>query len=98
MAEFTVQETEGVRNIKLDIRDETVRAARGALSHMHGAIQFTPRLPNAADLLRTVMTEEVCIRPYFTGSGTMRKEYLHTESGRLGRAACPRWETVPPAQ
>ena len=71
MAEFTVQETEGVRNIKLDIRDETVRAARGALSHMHGAIQFTPRLPNAADLLRTVMTEEVCIRPYFTGSGTI---------------------------
>ena len=34
---------------------------------------------------------------YFTGSGTIRKEYLHTESGRLGRAACPRWETVPPA-
>ena len=71
MAEFTVQETEGVRNIKLDIRDETVRAARGALSHMHGAIQFTPRLPNAADLLRTVMTEEVCIRPFFTGTGTI---------------------------
>ena len=45
---------------------------------------------------RTLHERLVCT--YFTGSGTMRKEYLHTESGRLGRAACPRWETVPPAQ
>lgn len=45
---------------------------------------------------RTFHERLVCT--YFTGSGTIRKEYLHTESGRLGRAACPRWETVPPAQ
>lgn len=45
---------------------------------------------------RTLHERLVCT--YFTGSGTMRKEYLHTESGRLGRAACPRWQTVPPAQ
>jgi hypothetical protein len=45
---------------------------------------------------RTFHERLVCT--YFTGSGTMRKEYLHTESGRVGRAACPRWETVPPAQ
>lgn len=31
---------------------------------------------------------------YFTGSGTMRKEYLYVESDVIGRAACPRWETV----
>jgi len=35
---------------------------------------------------------------YFSGSGTFRKESLPTESGRLGRAACPRWESVPAAQ
>jgi len=45
---------------------------------------------------RTFHERLVC--SYFTGSGTMRKEYLYTESGRLGRAACPRWETVRPAQ
>jgi hypothetical protein len=44
---------------------------------------------------RGLVEKLVCT--YFTGSGTMRKEYLHTESGRIGRAACPRWETVPPA-
>jgi len=45
---------------------------------------------------RTFHERLVCT--YFTGSGTMRKEYLHTASGRLGRAACPRWETVSPAR
>ena len=45
---------------------------------------------------RTFHDRLVCT--YFTGSGTIRKEYPHTDSGRLGRAACPRWETVPPAQ
>ena len=45
---------------------------------------------------RGLLEKLVCT--YFTGSGTIRKEYLHTESGRIGRAACPRWETVPPAQ
>jgi len=45
---------------------------------------------------RTLHERLVCT--YFSGSGTIRKEYLHTESGRLGRAACPRWESVPPAQ
>ena len=34
---------------------------------------------------------------YFTGSGTMRKEYFYSETGTIGRAACPRWETVPAA-
>lgn len=34
---------------------------------------------------------------YYTGTGTMQRRYLHTESGQVGRAACPRWQTVPPA-
>jgi len=45
---------------------------------------------------RTLHERLVCT--YFTGSGTMRKEYLHTEGGTFGRAACPRWETVRPAE
>ena len=45
---------------------------------------------------RTLHEKLVCT--YFSGSGTIRKSYLYSESGRFGRAACPRWETVPPAQ
>ncbi len=45
---------------------------------------------------RTLYKRLACT--YFTGSGTLHKEYVYSESGRFGRAACPRWETVPPAQ
>jgi len=45
---------------------------------------------------RTLHRKLVCT--YFTGSGTMRKEYFYSSSGNFGRAACPRWETVPAAQ
>lgn len=40
----------------------------------------------------TLVDKLVC--SYFTGSGMIRKEYVHSESDRFGRAACPRWETV----
>ena len=36
MAEFTVREVEGMRQVRIDIRDETVRARRGAMSNMRG--------------------------------------------------------------
>ncbi len=72
MAEFTVEEVEGMRQVRLQIHDETVRAARGALSHMRGTIAFTPRLPGATDLFRSFFTEEVCIRPYYAGTGTIQ--------------------------
>jgi hypothetical protein len=45
---------------------------------------------------RTLHRKLVCT--YFTGSGTMRKEYFYSESGTIGRPACPRWETVPAAR
>ena len=35
---------------------------------------------------------------YFTGSGTMTKEYWYSKSDRFGRAACPRWEVVRDAE
>jgi hypothetical protein len=45
---------------------------------------------------RTLHRKLVCT--YFTGSGTLRKEYFYSSSGNFGRAACPRWETVPAAE
>jgi hypothetical protein len=32
MAEFSVREVEGMRQVRIDIQDETVRACRGAMS------------------------------------------------------------------
>jgi hypothetical protein len=45
---------------------------------------------------RTLHRRLVCT--YFTGSGNVRKEYLYSETGTIGRAVCPRWYTVPAAQ
>ncbi len=45
MAEFVTREVEGMRQVVMTLDDETVRAARGALSNMRGKIDFTPRLP-----------------------------------------------------
>jgi hypothetical protein len=36
MAEFSIREMEGMRQIRIDIYKETVRARRGALSNMRG--------------------------------------------------------------
>jgi hypothetical protein len=44
----------------------------------------------------TLHEQLVCT--YFTGSGTMKKEYWYSKGDRFGRAACPRWETVRDAE
>ena len=71
MAEFTVREVEGMRQVRIDIRDETVRARRGAMSNMRGSITFTPRLPGAGDVLRSIFTSEARVRPFYTGTGSI---------------------------
>jgi hypothetical protein len=40
----------------------------------------------------TLHRQLVCT--YFSGSGTLQKKYWYSKSDRLGRAACPRWESV----
>ena len=71
MAEFSIREMEGMRQIRIDIYDETVRARRGALSNMRGNIQLTPRPPSPRDLFRSVFTSEARIRPNYTGTGSI---------------------------
>lgn len=69
MARFTTRDIEGMRQVSIEIENETVRAARGALSNMSGPIRFTPRLPHLGEALKAVFTSESRIRPYYTGTG-----------------------------
>lgn len=71
MAEFAVREVEGMRQVMIDLRDETVRARRGALSNMRGAITLTPKLPRIRDVFRSIFTDEARIRPYYDGTGSI---------------------------
>jgi uncharacterized protein (AIM24 family) len=69
MAEFTQREIEGMRQVVIDIAGESVRARAGALSNMRGRIEFTPRLPGAGDLWRSIFTSEARVRPWYNGTG-----------------------------
>ncbi|MGL1835061.1 AIM24 family protein [Rhodocyclaceae bacterium SMB388] len=69
MAEFRTREVEGMRQVVIDIADETVRARSGALSNLQGRIEFVPRLPTPGHFLRTLISKEARIRPSYSGTG-----------------------------
>lgn len=71
MAEFSIREVEGMRQVCIDIRDETIRTRRGALSNMRGNLTVKAPLPGLRDLFRSLFVDEARIRPSYTGSGTV---------------------------
>lgn len=71
MATFEIREVEGMRQIYIEIQDESVRIARGALSNLNGNISFKPTLPGIGDMFRSVFTQETRIRPFLTGKGVV---------------------------
>ncbi|OSP54415.1 AIM24 family protein [Pseudoruegeria sp. SK021] len=71
MAEFEVREVEGMRQVRLSIANESVRARRGAMSTMRGDIALVPRLPDFGSMVRSMFVSEARVRPYYTGTGTI---------------------------
>lgn len=71
MADFTIREVEGMRQVRIEIANETVRARRGAMSTLRGDIKLTPRLPAIGDVFRSIFTSEARVRPFYTGSGSI---------------------------
>jgi uncharacterized protein (AIM24 family) len=74
MAQFEVLEQEGMRFVKITLRDETVRAEAGALSYMVGNITVHARLPTIAAYIRSTLADEAVIRPEYTGTGAVYLE------------------------
>jgi uncharacterized protein (AIM24 family) len=74
MAEFEVCELEGMRWVQITLRDETVRAEAGALSHMQGDIRITARLPSIGSAIKSMISDESVVRPSYTGTGTIHLE------------------------
>jgi uncharacterized protein (AIM24 family) len=71
MAEFTIRDVEGMRQVRVHINRESVRARAGAMSNMYGQIRLTPRLPNVGDFFRAFFTNEARVRPYYDGTGSI---------------------------
>lgn len=71
MAEFTVRELEGMRQLRIDVADESIRTRRGALSRMDGRIGVSAPLPGPGALLRSMISSEATVRPRYSGTGSI---------------------------
>ena len=69
MAAFTIREVEGMRQLQIDIRDESVRSVRGALSRMDGGVRMSAPIPNLWGMLRALISKEAVVRPRYSGTG-----------------------------
>jgi uncharacterized protein (AIM24 family) len=70
MATFTIRDVEGMRQIQVDLVNETARARRGAMSNLRGNITVIPRLPGPLEFIRSIYSDEARIRPEYVGTGT----------------------------
>jgi uncharacterized protein (AIM24 family) len=71
MAKFDVEEEEGMRWVKVTLQDETVRAQKGALNHMHGEIVMDSPVPDIHDILVSCLSDESPWRPRYRGTGEL---------------------------
>ncbi len=71
MAEFSVREIEGMRQLRVDLHDERIRSVRGALSRMEGAVRMSAPLPGLGALLKSWISREAAIRPRYSGTGVV---------------------------
>ena len=71
MAKFDIEEEEGMRWVKVTLQDETVRAQKGALNHMHGDIVMDSPVPRFHDILVSCLSDESPWRPRYRGTGEL---------------------------
>jgi uncharacterized protein (AIM24 family) len=69
MATFEIIETQGLKMVKANIANETIRAEAGALHYMRGMINLESKTPSAKGFLKSMVTQESIFRPTYTGTG-----------------------------
>lgn len=91
MATFKVEHTEGMRWVKVSLDDNDMRAERGALNHMVGALTMDVPLPTLSAWWVSLFSDESVMRPRYSGTGTV---YLDSTLGGyhiMKLAAGDRW-------
>ena len=78
MATFEVEETEGMRWVKVGLDDDDVRAEKGALNHYKGAITMDVPFPSLKAWWVSLFSDESLLRPRYEGTGTV---YLDSSLG-----------------
>lgn len=69
MATFEVIEKQGLKMIRARLNNETIRAEAGAMHYMRGQVTIESKMPSAAGLLKSFVTQETVFRPTYTGTG-----------------------------
>lgn len=73
---------------------KVVSAVLGVAGLCWLVLLFSSRAILVSERVEKATLHEQLVCTYFTGSGTLKKEYWYSKSDHFGRAACPRWETV----
>ena len=71
MATFKVEHSEGMRWVRVVLDDDDVRAERGALNHMQGAITMDVPWPTLRAWWVSLFSDESLLRPRYSGTGTV---------------------------
>jgi uncharacterized protein (AIM24 family) len=69
MAEFSIEEQEGLRFVRVRLVDDSVRIEAGALANLHGRITMDASIPSIGTMVSATLSEERAIRPMLTGTG-----------------------------
>ena len=69
MAEFSIEHSEGMHWVKVVLKDDAIRAERGALNRYVGNIRMETPLPSPRDLWVSLFSTESPLRPRYRGTG-----------------------------
>jgi uncharacterized protein (AIM24 family) len=78
MAEFDIQQSEGMRWVKVTLRNDAIRAETGAMNHYVGDISMDTPWPGLRSCWVSLFSQESLFRPCFRGSGDV---YLDSSLG-----------------
>lgn len=71
MATFEIEQTEGMRWVRVDLHDDDVRTEKGALNHMQGGITMDVPLPSLKAWWVSLFSDESLLRPRYSGTGSV---------------------------
>lgn len=91
MPDFEIQTKQLMRIVKIDLKDEAVRAEAGAMYYMLGNISMEAQLPSVGGFLKSMVTSEKAVRPVYKGTGQLFLEPSYGEFTVLELADGDEW-------
>jgi uncharacterized protein (AIM24 family) len=78
MATFDIEQSEGMRWVRVDLVNDDARTERGALNHMKGAVTMDVPFPTLKTWWVSLFSDESPLRPRYHGTGSV---YLDSTLG-----------------